>query len=102
MTTYTVGKLTGRMLQSLKMSSGAKRTTSTGLLMGVTRGVTTITTCIEGFAVKGSCTDLSIIHDSKRGSCDKPHLPWLLATYVGEERERKKQKRERESQNGDV
>lgn len=38
----------------------------------------------RGVAVKGSWTNLSIIPHSRIGQCDKPDLPWLLATYEGE------------------
>lgn len=45
----------------------------------------------------GRWTHLSII-DSGEGSCDAAGLPWLLATYVGKGRKKKKQSKVSKSQ----
>lgn len=70
------------------------------MLMGINMGNYNNNYMFRGVAVKGSWTNLSIIHHSRIGQCDKPDLPWLLATYEGEGgrggEEKKTQKRETE------
>ncbi len=67
--------------------------------MGITWEMTTITTCTRVCCERE--LEESINNTLKgKGSCDKPDLPWLLATYVGEER--KKTQGERETERGHV